>query len=131
MVGIVLVTHGDLGQALLEAATFISGKVRGIKTVSVQDGAIDDLREAIAKAIKEVDTGSGVLILTDMFGGTPSNLSLSFLEPGKIEVITGVNLPMLLSAINKQEENSLAELVTFVKTKALNSIILASEELSQ
>ncbi|MCD6319100.1 MAG: hypothetical protein J7M03_00300 [Candidatus Desulfofervidaceae bacterium] len=131
MIGIVLVTHGNLGQALLEAATFISGKVRGIKVVSVQDEAIDDLREAIAKAIKEVNTGSGVLILTDMFGGTPSNLSFSFLEPGEIEVITGVNLPMLLSAINKQENSSLSELATFVKTKALTSIILASEELNQ
>lgn len=131
MIGIVLVTHGDLGKALIEAATFISGKVRGVKTVSVQDEAIDDLREAIAKAIKEVDTGKGVLILTDMFGGTPSNLSFSFLEPGKIEVITGVNLPMLLSAINRQEDMSLSELATFVKTKAVSSIILASEELNQ
>jgi len=131
MVGIVLITHCNLGKALLEAATFISGKVKNVQVVSVQDEAIDDLRKAIAEAIEKVNKGKGVLILTDMFGGTPSNLSYSFLEPGEVEMITGVNLPMLLGAINKQKELGVKDLAAFVKEKARNAIILASEELNQ
>ena len=131
MVGIVLITHCNLGKALLEPATFISGKVKNVQVVSVQDEAIDDLRKAIAEAIEKVNKGNGVLILTDMFGGTPSNLSYSFLEPGEVEVITGVNLPMLLGAINKQKELGVKDLAAFVKEKARNAIILASEELNQ
>ncbi|MDL1956906.1 MAG: PTS sugar transporter [Candidatus Desulfofervidus auxilii] len=130
MVGIVLVTHCNLGKALIEAARFISGNLRRVKAVSVQDEGIEDLRTTIAKAIEAVDEGDGVLILTDMFGGTPSNLSFSFLEPGKREVITGVNLPMLLSAINKQDSD-LKTLAAFVKQKAISSIIHATEELNQ
>ncbi len=129
MVGIVIVTHCNIGKALLDAAAFISGKVNNIEEVNVQDEAIDDLRKAINEAIKKVDSGDGILILTDMFGGTPSNLSYSFLEPGKIEVVTGINLPMLLGAINKQEEMNLSDLARYVKEKAKDAIILASEEL--
>jgi PTS system mannose-specific IIA component len=129
MVGIVLVTHCNLGRALIEAANFISGNLKNIKAVSVQDEKTEALRTTIAKAVKTVDGGEGVLILTDMFGGTPSNLSFSFLEPEKIEVVTGVNLPMFLSAINKQE-NDLKTLAAFVKKEALSSIVQASEELS-
>ena len=128
MVGIVLVTHCNLGKALIEAAHFISGNLKNIKAVSITDETPEALRMAIAKAIQELDEGEEVLILTDMFGGTPSNLSFSFLEPGKIEVITGVNLPMFLSAINKQDDD-LKTLATYVKKKAIASIVRGSEEL--
>jgi PTS system mannose-specific IIA component len=130
MVGIILVTHCSLGKALVEAAKFISGNLKNVKAISVQGEKIENLRTIIAKAIEDVDKGEGVLILTDMFGGTPSNLSLSFLEPGKIEIISGVNLPMFLSALNKQE-NDLKTLATFVKKKALSSIVKASDELGE
>jgi len=130
MVGIVLVTHCRLGEALLEAARFIGGNLRNVRAISVQDQNMEDLRKVIASAIEEVDEGDGVLVLTDMFGGTPSNISLSFLEAGKREVITGVNLPMLLSAIN-QQGNDLKALAAYVKQKAMSSIIHASEELNK
>ncbi|MCD6215081.1 MAG: hypothetical protein J7J46_08970 [Candidatus Desulfofervidus sp.] len=128
MVGIVLVTHCNLGKALIEAAHFISGNLKNIKAVSITDESPEALRMAITKAIQEVDEGRGVLILTDMFGGTPSNLSFSFLEPGEIEVVTGVNLPMFLSAINRQDDD-LKTLATYVKKKAITSIVQGSEEL--
>jgi mannose PTS system EIIA component len=97
-VGVVVVTHGQLATELLNAAEMIVGELPQFTAVSI--GWHDDVevaREAIDRAIKKVDRGRGVLLLTDMFGGTPSNLGLSFLEAGRVEVITGVNLPMLIT----------------------------------
>jgi PTS system mannose-specific IIA component len=96
-IGVVVVTHGQLATELLNAAEMIVGDLPGFTAVSI--GWHDDVevaREAIAQAIAKTDAGRGVLILTDMFGGTPSNLGLTFLEPGRIDVVTGVNLPMLI-----------------------------------
>src|SRR5581483_10699220 len=96
-VGVVVVTHGLLATELLNAAEMIVGDLPRFVAVSI--GWHDDVevaREAIAVAIAKVDQGAGVLVLTDMFGGTPSNLGLSMLEAGRIEVLTGVNLPMLI-----------------------------------
>jgi len=96
--GVVVVTHGQLATELLNAAEMIVGDLPGYVAVSI--GWHDDVtvaHAAIAAAIAKVDTGGGVLVLTDMFGGTPSNLGLAFLEGGRIEVVTGVNLPMLIS----------------------------------
>jgi PTS system mannose-specific IIA component len=97
MVGIVLVTHGKLGQELLRTAEGIVGPVAGARSVSIepQDG-MEQIREKMAQAIGEVDGGDGVLVLTDMFGGTPANLALTFLDERRVEVVTGVNLPMML-----------------------------------
>lgn len=95
--GVVVVTHGQLATELLNAAEMIVGDLPRFAAVSI--GWHDDAsvaREAIAQAVERVSTGSGVLILTDMFGGTPSNLGLSFLAAGQVEVVTGVNLPMLI-----------------------------------
>jgi PTS system mannose-specific IIA component len=95
--GVVVVTHGQLARELLNAAEMIVGDLPGFTAVSI--GWHDDVegsREAIAQAISKVDAGRGVLLLTDMFGGTPSNLALTFLEAGRLEVVTGVNLPMLI-----------------------------------
>ena len=128
MVGIVIVTHSQLGDALIEAAEFILGsKPEATIAVSVdlKENA-EKLRDKIDSAIKKVRQPRGVLILTDMFGGTPSNLSYSFLEEGKVEVISGVNLPILIKATSVRQEKELSELATTLETFGKRSISLAS-----
>jgi len=128
MIGIVIVTHSNLGDALIEATEFIIGQRPEI-TVSVSINVnqnADKLREKIVAAIKNVDMQAGVLILTDMFGGTPSNLSYSFLEEGHVEVISGVNLPMLIKAVNSREEMELSKLAVDLEAFGKKSISLAS-----
>jgi PTS system mannose-specific IIA component len=128
MIGIVIVTHSQLGDALIEAAEFILG-TRPDTMVSVSinlNEHVDKLRKKIAEAIKKVDHNRGVLILTDMFGGTPSNLSYSFLEEGRIEVISGVNLPILIKAVDIQKEMELSELAENLEAYGKKSISLAS-----
>lgn len=128
MIGIVIVTHSQLGQALIEAAEFITGKKPDNMTaVSINiNENVDKLRKKIAEGIKAVDQHEGVLILTDMFGGTPSNLSYSFLEEGKIEVISGVNLPILIKADNTRDKEELAQLAANLEIYGRKSISLAS-----
>ena len=128
MIGIVIVTHGQLGEALIEAAEFIlSNRPDGIESVSIDlSQNVDKLREKIATSIKKVKQKDGVIILTDMFGGTPSNLSYSFLEEGQIEVISGVNLPILIQAANMREKMELAKLATNLEAFGKKSISLAS-----
>ncbi len=128
MTGIVLVTHSQLGEALIEATEFIIGKkLKDIVSVSIDLAeSADKLREKIAAGIKAVNRKKGVLILTDMFGGTPSNLSYSFLEEGRVEVISGVNLPILLRAVTTRKEMELDELATSLETYGKKSISLAS-----
>jgi len=92
---------------------------------------VEELRREIATAIKSVDTGKGVLILTDMFGGTPSNMSLAFLEEGRVEVLTGLNLPMLIKIFNCREGKSLKELAFLAKEAGQRNINLASEILQK
>ncbi|MDF1526186.1 MAG: hypothetical protein RRA15_02035 [bacterium] len=95
-IGIVIVTHGSLGEALLDTCSMITGEAREITSISVQAGDdVEETRGRIAGAIEAVKGDKGVILLVDMFGGTPSNISLSFLGPKDIEVVTGVNLPML------------------------------------
>ena len=129
MVGIVIVTHSELGDALIDAAEFILGN-RPDTMVSVSINLkenVDKLRKKISEAIKEVDRNKGILILTDMFGGTPSNLSYSFLEEGKVEVISGVNLPILVKAANFQEkEMDLCDIAEQLETFGKKRISLAS-----
>jgi PTS system mannose-specific IIA component len=128
MIGIVIVTHSQLGAALIEAAEFVIGH-RPEATLSVSinlNENADKLRGLIADAIKKVRQEKGVLVLTDMFGGTPSNLSYSFLEEGRIEVISGVNLPILIKAINSRQEKDLADLATTLEAYGKRSITLAS-----
>ena len=107
-IGVVVVSHGQFATELLNAAEMIVGDLPGFTAVSI--GWHDDVtvaREAIAQAIAKVDRGRGVLLLTDMFGGTPSNLGLSFLEAGRIDVITGANLPMLIKLAKIPETGDL------------------------
>ena len=129
MIGIVIVTHSQLGDALIEAAEFILGD-RPDTMVSVSINLkenVDKLRKKISEAIKEVDRNKGILILTDMFGGTPSNLSYSFLEEGKVEVISGVNLPILIKAADFQKkEMDLCDLAEHLEAFGKKSISLAS-----
>ena len=128
MIGIVIVTHSQLGEALIEAAEFILGsKPENTIAVSIdlKENA-EKLREKIDSAIKKVRQPEGVLILTDMFGGTPSNLSYSFLEEGKIEVISGVNLPILIKATGARKENALSDLAVSLEAFGKRSISLAS-----
>ncbi len=128
MIGIVIVTHSRLGDALIEAAEFITGgKIESATAVSIDiNQNPETLRNKIAAAIREVKQDKGVLVLTDMFGGTPSNLSYSFLEEGKIEVLSGVNLPILIKAVNTRTRKELTELATTLETFGKKSISLAS-----
>jgi len=132
MIGIVIVTHCHLGQELIRAAEFILGKITQAQAVSLdpQDPA-ERLRDKIVAAIAKVDTGEGVIILTDMFGGTPSNISLTFLSEGRVEVVTGVNLPMLIGLSSKREGKSLNPLAQEIKNYGLRSIALAGEILKK
>lgn len=129
MIGIVIVTHGQLGSALIEAAELIIGeKAESVVSISINIKTdADKLREKIAKKIKEVNNGEGVLILTDMFGGSPSNLSYSFLEEGFVEVISGVNLPILIKAIDIRQKKKLDEAVQQIVDFGKKSVSLASD----
>lgn len=129
MVGIVIVTHGQLGKALVDTAEIIFGSTpESVISASINlTENVEQLRKKINSAIKSVDSNKGILILTDMFGGTPSNLSYSFLEEGRIEVISGVNLPVLLKAINLRKKNmDLHQMAKTIETYGKKSISLAS-----
>jgi mannose PTS system EIIA component len=131
MVGIIVVAHGRLAEAFAEAAEMIVGKMEGFRACSFFQGSeVEKLRKTLKSCIKEVNTGQGVIILTDMFGGTPSNISLSFLEENEIEVITGVNLPMVITALTKRDRKELKELAQILKEQGSHNINIASEILS-
>lgn len=128
MIGVVVVTHSQLGHSLIETAEFILGKEsENVEAVSINvKKDVDELRVKIANAVTNVDSGNGVFILTDMFGGTPSNLSYSFLEDGKVEVVSGVNLPMLIRAIGMQKNSDLNKAANNLVASGKRSISLAS-----
>jgi PTS system mannose-specific IIA component len=128
MIGIVIVTHCQLGEALIGAAEFIIGSQPGsLESVSIDlNENAEKLRNKISQGIKKVKGQEGVLILTDMFGGTPSNLSYSFLEEGRIEVLSGVNLPILIQAVTMRKKMNLDELAANLESFGKKSISLAS-----
>jgi PTS system mannose-specific IIA component len=133
MIGILVLTHGELALQFVNTARLIGlrseEKVAGL---SIDPGdAPDMLRDQVAQAIKTVNGGSGVLILTDLFGGTPTNLSLSFLEEGKVEVVTGLNLPMLIKAINSRSDHDLSGLAKLAADSGKENIFLAGEVFRQ
>ena len=131
MIGGLIVTHGRLATELLNAAEAIVGDVQNIAAVSI--GWHDDVEMAssmIEKAIKRVDSGSGVLVLTDMFGGTPTNIASAFLDNGVVEVVTGVNLPMLIKLIRLEAGVDLAAAAELVRENGQNNIYIASDLLS-
>jgi PTS system mannose-specific IIA component len=128
MIGILIVTHLKLGEALIDTAEFIIGsRPEAVKALSIDiNENAEDLRRKIKTSIKAVDSDEGVLIMTDMFGGTPSNLSYSLLEDGRIEVISGANLPLLIRAVNYRAKKPLTELVQDLEIYGKKSISLAS-----
>ena len=128
MIGIVIVTHCQLGEALIGAAEFIIGSRPGsLESVSIDlNENAEKLRNKISQGIKNVKGQEGVLILTDMFGGTPSNLAYSFLAEGQVEVLAGVNLPILIKAIDSRPKMKLAELAANLEKYGRQSITLAS-----
>ncbi len=97
MIGVVVAAHGNLAQELVQTTNFIVGPQENLIALSIDPSkSVEEMKNEVKRAIREVDSGDGILILTDMFGGTPANMTLSFLEEGRIEVITGANLPMLI-----------------------------------
>ena len=129
MVGLVIVCHEDMGAELVRAAEMIVGRIEAVETVSVkQDSAPETLRDRIQSAIKKVDGKKGVMLFTDMFGGTPSNIALAFLGDA-VEVVSGVNLSMLIKFANHRDEKTLPELAKLVQEAAQKSIVIASQML--
>jgi PTS system mannose-specific IIA component len=133
MVGILVLTHGELGVKFLDTARLIGlTSDEGVLALSIDPTASpDSLRDQVAKAIAKVNAGSGVLILTDLFGGTPTNVSLSFLEEGKIEVVTGLNLPMLIKSVNARHGYDLKGLAQLSADAGKENIYRASDVLKQ
>jgi PTS system mannose-specific IIA component len=132
MIGVLIVTHGNLGAELIKASELIKGSLEGIIPVSVdQTKGVEEVKKEITSALKKLDKGKGVLVLTDLFGGTPSNISLSFMKPGKVEVLTGVNLPMLLKIQDKRSDMDLNEFSHYIKDYGRKNISLASEILNK
>jgi PTS system mannose-specific IIA component len=127
-VGVVIVTHYRLGEEFLQALRLIVPDGPQFFAVSIDPKqSVDEMRTAIAEALQAANRGDGVLVLTDMFGGTPSNISLSFLKEHRVEVVTGVNLPMLIKLATLPEEKSLEELAPFIKNYGQRNISVASE----
>jgi len=132
MIGIILVTHGRLAEEFVSAMEHVVGAQEGVATICI--GPSDDMevrRQDIAEAIARVDTGAGAIMLTDLFGGTPSNLAISLLEPGRTEVIAGVNLPMLIRLAGARKESDLRRAAEAAREAGRNYITMASEFLRQ
>ncbi len=130
MIGILLVTHKDLAEALMSVCNLILGRQDGVQAISLDPQASpEECRQKIQKGLAKVNNGNGVIILTDMLGGTPSNLTLTFLQEGKVEVVTGVNLPMLMKLSQLREEKDLAQVALTLKQYGQKGITVASEVL--
>ncbi len=129
--GVVIVTHGDLGESLLATCRMITGERPGITSVAVRAGdGVDQIRDRIAGAIGEVRGNKGVILLVDMFGGTPSNIGLSFLGEEGVEVVTGVNLPMLTKIRGLPPDLSLRETAATLRDYGREHIKVATEYLA-
>jgi len=128
MVGILVVSHGKLAEALISSVQFLVGNLQRVKGISIWPrDRKEEVKDRIQKGVEEVDDGDGVVILTDVLGGTPTNLSLSILEDEKVEVVTGVNLPMLLTLSSYQKGKSLEEISRLAKKSGRRSIALAKK----
>ncbi len=132
MIGLILVTHGKLAEEFVAAMTHVVGKQEAVKTVCI--GPEDDMesrRTEIERAVKVVDSGAGAIILTDLFGGTPSNLAISLMRKGSVEVIAGINLPMLIRLAKARHCMTLDKAVVAARDAGRNYITIASEFLGQ
>ena len=131
MIGILVITHARLGRELVNAAEFILGKIDRIDTISLEPQTkTDQLSAHIEKSLAGLDEGDGVLVLTDMFGGTPNNISLAYLDEGRVEVATGVNLPMLIKAATGRKNVKLDDLGRIVCKAGQDAISVAGELLT-
>ncbi len=130
MVGGVIITHGSLAGALVEVAKDIAGDMDDVKHIGIKSGdTTEEIRKALVRAVKAANTGDGVIIFTDMFGGTPTNISLSLLEEDAVEIITGVNLPVILKFVSNRKDKKLRELLLLLREHGAKSMVLASEML--
>ncbi len=131
-IGVVIVTHYQLGEQMLQAVRSILPNAPEFHAVSVSPSqTVDEMRQAISEKLVKAENGHGVLILTDMFGGTPSNIALSFLSELEVEVVTGINLPMLIKLATLRSEKSLEDLASFIKDYGRRNISVASELVSE
>lgn len=132
MIGLVLVTHGRLAHEFVVAMAHVVGEQERIIPVSIgPDDDMEERRADIASAIGEVDAGQGVIVLTDLFGGTPSNLAISLLEPGRVEVIAGINLPMLIRLGGARKAMKVVDAVAAAREAGRKYITVASEVLGE
>lgn len=132
MIGMILVTHGKLAEEFVHAMQHVVGRQEAVATVCI--GPHDDMerrRREIADAIKQVNSGSGAIILTDLFGGTPSNLAISLMKAGQVEVIAGINLPMLIRLAKARQCMSVRDAAIAARDAGRNYITMASEYLGQ
>jgi len=128
VIGVVVITHGQLATELVNSAEMIVGDLPHFTAVSIGwHDDVNDAREDIAQAIERVRGDGGVLLLTDMFGGTPSNLGMTFLEKDRVEVITGVNLPMLIKLAGKTRSSDLLAVAQEMREHGRNAIWVASD----
>jgi mannose PTS system EIIA component len=129
MVGLLVVAHAGLARELLAAAEMIVGPIEKSEAVGIGSGdSVDQIRECVRVAIEKV-AANGVIIMTDMFGGTPSNMSISFLKEDEVEVLTGVNLPMVIKFASERDRLGVAELASALKKCGLESISVAGDYL--
>jgi PTS system mannose-specific IIA component len=130
MIGVVVVAHFNLAREMVAATELIVGRQAQFTYVDIfPDEDVENIKGRVVGALKNVNSGKGVIILTDMFGGTPSNISLSFLEEGKVEVVTGVNLPMLIKLVTYRRDKVLAELAEFISNYGKKNIYVATDVL--
>ena len=130
MIGILIVTHKELAEALVNVCDLILGRQEGVTALSLDPNASpEECRQQIQRALAQVNNGDGVIILTDMLGGTPSNLTLPFLQEGKVELVTGVNLPMLMKLAQIRQESNLLEVAAALKQSGQKGIAMPSEVL--
>lgn len=130
MTGLVVVAHFSLAKEMVAATELIVGKQKQFEAVDIfPDEHVDLIKEKIVQALKKANSGDGAIILTDMFGGTPSNISLSFLEEGRVEVVAGVNLPMLIKLVSFRENRRTDELAHFITEYGQKNIYLATDVL--
>ncbi len=126
MIGLLVVSHGRLGEEIVEAARRIVRRPAGMQAISVAwDDDVKESSTRIEEAIESLDSGSGIIIATDMLGGTPSNVAMAFLEPGRVEVVTGVNLPMVIKFNNLPEGTDLASAARLLTEKGKSHITIA------
>ncbi|MCA1956425.1 PTS sugar transporter subunit IIA [Zymomonas sp.] len=132
MIGLVLVTHGGLAAEFVTAMEHVVGKQEAVAAICIgPDDDMENRRADIAKAIAEVEKGDGVILLTDLFGGTPSNLAISLMQPGKVEVIAGINLPMLIRLERARRQQDVQTAVAAAREAGRKYISVASEILGE